>query len=105
MRQLETVHAEMHATVKHVVEMKESGDLRGAQKAAGKVGEMSEKIVALLTAIERKVLERQTGVERGAAPASAPTVVPLKVKAKPAGLKAVRAATGTDPAHGAFEEF
>ncbi len=67
---------------------------------------MSETIVALLTAIQRKVLEGQTGIEPGAAPATAATkVVPLKGKAKPAGLKAVPAATGTDPAHGAFEEF
>jgi len=55
MKQLEKAHSELHASVRHIVSAKKLGNTHGAEEEFKKVGSTSDSIVALLTAIEKKV--------------------------------------------------
>ncbi len=105
MVELERVHADMHAVVRRVVQMKHSGDVRAAQEGAAKVERMSEQVVALLTAVERRLGQGQT---EGGSDAALDTkkVVPLKVKLKQRAPvpPVMSASTGTDDAQGMFAQ-
>jgi methyl-accepting chemotaxis protein len=54
-RELESVHANMHGLVKRIIELDALGKKDGARQEFEKIGPMSEKIVALLTALENQV--------------------------------------------------
>jgi methyl-accepting chemotaxis protein len=56
MQKLEKEHAEMHGVVKRVVELKTSGDAVRAEQEYAKVGPLSGSIIALLDAMEKKLL-------------------------------------------------
>ena len=55
MRELEQVHAELHAIVKRVVQTKKAGDAAGAQQEFKKIGPVSTQIVNLLRDIEKQL--------------------------------------------------
>jgi len=55
MKQLETAHANMHMQVKRIVHLMRSGDKAHAQEEFDKIGPQSERIVQLLTQVEKKV--------------------------------------------------
>ena len=55
MRQMEQPHAELHAIIKKIVQMKNDGDMSGAEREYTKVGPLSEKIVGLIDTIESKI--------------------------------------------------
>ncbi|MCG6552975.1 MAG: CZB domain-containing protein [Candidatus Magnetominusculus sp. LBB02] len=55
MQKLETIHEELHLTVKEIVALKNSGNTAGAEQSYLKIGPTSKEIINLLTAIEKKV--------------------------------------------------
>ena len=55
MRQIEQPHTELHAAIKAIVQLKNDGDIQGAEREYAKVGPLSEKIVGLIDAIEGKI--------------------------------------------------
>ncbi len=55
MRELERVHADLHGTVKRIVELKRSGNAPAAEQEFTKIDPISHRIIALLTTIEQKV--------------------------------------------------
>jgi methyl-accepting chemotaxis protein len=55
MGELEKPHAELHGLIHRIIELQETGRTADAEKEYEKVGPLSEQIVALLDAIERKV--------------------------------------------------
>ncbi len=55
MKQLEKIHAEMHATVGKVINAKDAGNMNAAQAELAKVSDLSGKVVELLTKIEKAV--------------------------------------------------
>ncbi|MEO5355686.1 MAG: methyl-accepting chemotaxis protein [Nitrospirae bacterium YQR-1] len=55
MLKLEKIHEELHSLVKDIVRMKNSGDTASAEAQFTHIGPMSQEIISLLTAIERKV--------------------------------------------------
>ena len=59
MPQVEAAHKRFHELVREVVALKAQGDTAGAERAFTEVGPASRKVVELLTAVERKVLECQ----------------------------------------------
>jgi len=52
---LETVHANMHGMVKRILELDGAGKKDDARQEFQKVGPLSEKIIELLTALEKQV--------------------------------------------------
>jgi methyl-accepting chemotaxis protein len=56
MRTLEKVHANMHGLVKRIIELDASGKKDDARQEFEKIGPMSEKILELLTALEKQVV-------------------------------------------------
>ncbi len=57
--EVEAAHKRFHDLVREVVVLKVKGDAAGAEHAFLEVGPASRKVIALLTAVERKVLECQ----------------------------------------------
>ncbi len=55
MKQVEKPHAELHRTVKEIMNLKNSGNLKAAEKAYEKIGPLSAEVVSLLDTIEEKV--------------------------------------------------
>ena len=55
MQELEKVHIELHAIVKRVVQLKQSGDNATAGKELTKLDPVSQKIFLLLVSIEKKI--------------------------------------------------
>lgn len=53
MQDVEAPHAEMHGLIKTIIELKEKGNNIEAEKVYEKVGPLSERIVGLLTDVER----------------------------------------------------
>ncbi len=105
MVELERVHADMHAVVQDVVQMKHSGNVRAAQEGAAQVDRMSDRVVALLTAVEGKVGQGQT---HGGSDTASETrkVVSLKADAtrRTLRLPVASAATRTDDIQGTFAQ-
>ncbi len=57
MQELERIHANMHGVIAQLVEAKEGGDTKTAERLYGQLQPMSSQVVALLTAVERQVGE------------------------------------------------
>jgi methyl-accepting chemotaxis protein len=55
MKQIEQPHAELHKTVRDIMNLKHSGNMKAAEKEYEKIGPLSEIIVSLLNVIEGKV--------------------------------------------------
>jgi methyl-accepting chemotaxis protein len=55
MQKLEKVHEDLHATVRNIISLKESGDSSAAEVEYKKIGPISDELVALLAAIGEKV--------------------------------------------------
>ncbi len=55
MKQVEKPHTELHRTVKEIMNLKNSGNIKAAEKAYEKIGPLSAEVVSLLDAIEEKV--------------------------------------------------
>ncbi|MDH5231711.1 MAG: methyl-accepting chemotaxis protein [Gammaproteobacteria bacterium] len=55
MQQIEAPHAEMHGLIKTIIEHKEKNELNAAEQEYKKVGDLSEKIVALLDQVKKKL--------------------------------------------------
>ncbi|MDH5731606.1 MAG: methyl-accepting chemotaxis protein [Gammaproteobacteria bacterium] len=55
MQQIEAPHAEMHGLIKTIIEHKEKNELNIAEQEYKKVGDLSEKIVALLDQVKKKL--------------------------------------------------
>ena len=53
MQALLPIHEELHNTIRHVIELKEGGNLDGAETEYMKIGPISQNIIELLYAIER----------------------------------------------------
>lgn len=53
--EIEVPHRELHETIKRIVSLKERGDMSEAEREYEKVGPLSEQIVALIDAIQRKI--------------------------------------------------
>ncbi len=105
MQRLERVHADLHATVKQVVQLKDAGNQHAAQEGASKAGQISAEVVSLLTALEEKVSGRAPGAGQTAASKGSGKIIPLKAKGAALKPTPVAAATGTDDSQGSFEEF
>ena len=52
--ELKSVHTRLHAIVKQVIEIKLAGNMSGAEKKLAELKPVSEKIIHLLVAVERK---------------------------------------------------
>ncbi|QWR78768.1 methyl-accepting chemotaxis protein [Candidatus Magnetomonas plexicatena] len=55
MMTLEKIHEELHSIVKDIVRLKHSGNTSAAEEQYNHIGPMSQEIIGLLTAIEKKV--------------------------------------------------
>jgi len=55
MQEFEKVHAELHAIIKRILQLKNSGDVSAAEKEYEKVDKISSRIFSLLVAIEKKI--------------------------------------------------
>ena len=55
MQEFEKVHIELHAIIKNVLQLKNSGDASSAEKEYKKMDEVSSKIFSLLVTIEKKI--------------------------------------------------
>ena len=55
MKELEQDHAELHSTIRRVVQMKNAGDADGAEREYAKVGPISDKVMGLLNEVEKQV--------------------------------------------------
>ena len=53
--QLEKTHANLHATIKNTVELKQAGDQAGAEQEFAKIEPLSKDILKLLTLMEKKI--------------------------------------------------
>ncbi|MDH5183659.1 MAG: methyl-accepting chemotaxis protein [Gammaproteobacteria bacterium] len=54
MKDVEQPHAELHTTIREIIELREKGDTQASELAYKRIEPLSSKIVAYLTAIERK---------------------------------------------------
>jgi methyl-accepting chemotaxis protein len=54
MRELEQAHAELHATMQRVVQMKKAGNVDGAEREYEKVRPISDKVMGLLNEVEKQ---------------------------------------------------
>ena len=54
MNQLDRPHAELHETIRQIIEMRESGRTAEAEAAYAKVEPLSKQVVQLLERIEQK---------------------------------------------------
>jgi chemotaxis protein histidine kinase CheA len=59
MRELERTHEELHATVREIIAHKSRGDVTASEDGFLKIGSLSERIVSLLNAVERRVEEHK----------------------------------------------
>ncbi len=55
MAEVEDPHIELHKTIRRIVELKEQGEVASAEELYETVGPLSDQIVALITALERKI--------------------------------------------------
>jgi methyl-accepting chemotaxis protein len=55
MKEFEKVHIELHAIIRKVVHLKDSGDASAANKEYEKMDKISSKIFSLLVTIEKKI--------------------------------------------------
>jgi methyl-accepting chemotaxis protein len=55
MRQIESPHAELHATIREILRLKNTGDSAGAEREYAKVEHISHQIVALLDKVQAKI--------------------------------------------------
>ncbi|HEV2728895.1 MAG TPA: CZB domain-containing protein [Terriglobales bacterium] len=55
MKELEQSHAELHATIRRIIDMKKAGEVKGAEREFGKVKPISDKVMTLLTKVEQEV--------------------------------------------------
>ena len=55
MRELEQAHAELHAIIRRVVDLKNAGDVGGAEWEYKGVRPISDKVMDLLTKVEKEV--------------------------------------------------
>lgn len=55
LQELEKIHIELHAIVKRVVQLKQSGDNAAAEQELSKLEAVSQKIFLLLVTIEKKI--------------------------------------------------
>ncbi len=60
MRELESIHAEMHSILRNIISQKHKGEEKLAEKNFTKIEPLSKKIIALLTQIEKISNNRQT---------------------------------------------
>ena len=58
MRQLDAKHAELHAVVKRIMELKAAGQTADAEAAYAKIDPISKQLVALLASVEKSVTSR-----------------------------------------------
>jgi len=56
MQELETMHKDMHALVKHVVELKHAGKASEAEQEFSRVCEAADRVVGLITRVEAQVM-------------------------------------------------
>jgi len=56
MQELEDPHAELHATIREIIKLKESGETIKAESLIGRIDHLSDTIVAYLDEIEKKAL-------------------------------------------------
>lgn len=61
MKKLDTWHAELHATIKRILQAHESQDIEQVEIEFNKLDECSEKVIALLTSAEEQVQKLTTG--------------------------------------------
>ena len=54
MKNLEAIHRELHALVKHILQAKSAGNKANAEQAYEKLLAASEKIITLLDEVQRK---------------------------------------------------
>jgi methyl-accepting chemotaxis protein len=54
-KELEKVHAEMHATIKRIIQLKAAGNSAAAAQEFNKVGPASDKVISLLKGMEVQV--------------------------------------------------
>jgi methyl-accepting chemotaxis protein len=59
MQRLEKVHIDLHATVRKIVSLKNSGDASAAEIEFQRIGPISDELVALLTTVEEKVKSQE----------------------------------------------
>lgn len=57
MKEVRTPHADMHALIRKIIELKEKGNLEAAEQEYSKVGPLSEHIVSLIDSIKQHVSE------------------------------------------------
>jgi methyl-accepting chemotaxis protein len=55
MKELEKVHIDLHAIVKRVIQLKQSGDNASAEEELAKLESVSQKIFLLLVQIEKQI--------------------------------------------------
>lgn len=55
---LEKVHAEVHAGIRRIIDLKRAGDTLQAEQEFSKLGAASDELLALLTVVEQKVKEQ-----------------------------------------------
>jgi hypothetical protein len=55
MKEFEKVHTELHAIIKRILQLKNSGDASAAEKEYEKVDKISSRIFSLLVAIEKQI--------------------------------------------------
>jgi len=71
MQELETRHKEMHASVKHVVELKHAGKASEAEQEFSRVCEAADRVVALITRVEAQVVGARAHTVEGVKPRAA----------------------------------
>ena len=54
MTALEPPHEELHRLIKEIIQLKEQGDMPGAEELYKKIPPLSEQIIGLLDAVEQK---------------------------------------------------
>ncbi|WJW76425.1 methyl-accepting chemotaxis protein [Thiohalobacter sp. IOR34] len=59
MKDLEQVHKDMHATIKRIVQLKNSGESEAAERLYGNIASMSQEVISLIDALERHVKGEQ----------------------------------------------
>jgi len=71
MLELETRHKEMHASVKHVVELKHAGKAGEAEQEFSRVCEAADRVVGLITRVEAQVVGSRAHAVEGVKPRAA----------------------------------
>jgi methyl-accepting chemotaxis protein len=55
MKELEQTHAELHSTIRRVLQMKKAGDVDGAEHEFKRVRPISDKVIGLLNEVEKQL--------------------------------------------------